>query len=239
MEFQRINLSKKGLEVGNILFEVKSSKYYKVTSVGAKSTLQQIDGDAVKELSNSTLNRWYRIVIGYEEQTTENEQQPEQATQVEEVIPEPVVQEISIDEQPQLQEEIEPEIQPATPPAVKKKKAPNSQDADPVLQQLRQRIIDDIIAECTNSYSKETGSYTGLRVGRYNFAEVARGKRRFNIRVISKALDAEQIAICNIAPPSYGWTLDATFTVLTEQDYENAINLLKASYDYRLANTPN
>ena len=44
--------------------------------------------------------------------------------------------------------------------------------------------------------------------------------------------------MCSIAPTSYGWTLDATFTVLVEDDFQTAIDILKASYAYRFNNTP-
>lgn len=233
MEFRRIDLAREDLSIGNVLFAVKSGDYYKVTGIGSKYTLQQINGYDTKELSKSTINRWYRLTLGYEEQTPPAETTTEQP---EENVVEPVAVQPAVEEEAPA--EIEPEIQPATPVARPQRRAPNSQPVDPVLQQVRQKIIDTILAECENATSKETNSYTGLKVGKYNFGEVANGKRRFTVRVISKALDEEGLAICNIAPPSYGWTLDATYTVLTEDDLNKAVELLKASYAYRLANTP-
>lgn len=240
LEFRKLDLNSKDLQIGDILFAKKSSDYYRVTekaqsAKGTKYSIQQINGEDTKSLSKSTLERWYSLVLGFQQEPVQQE------LPVDEVVEEPVVEEVVAETTPPETpvQEIEPEIQPATPPARQTRKAPNSQQADPVLQQVRQRIIDQVLADCQNAVSKETSSYTGLKVGKYNFGEVANGKKRFTVRVISKSLDQEALAICNIAPPSYGWTLDATYTVLTEQDFDNAVNLLKASYAYRLANTPN
>lgn len=250
MEFQRIDLSKRQLEVGSVIFAIKTGDYYTLTATTPKFKLEQINGNDTKELSQSTLNRWYRLVVGYgNEVPVEQAQQPETVEpevvaepQPEEVTPEPQPEEINTPDETSVtpsisSEELEPPMNPATPQRARK--APNSQEADPVLTQLRQRIIDEVLSTCPNASSKETSSYTGLKAGKYNFAEVGKGKKRFSIRVIAKALNQDSLAICNIAPPSYGWTLDATFTILSEQDFDTAINLLKSSYAYRIANTPN
>lgn len=271
MEYIRLDLNHSGLKEGDIIFSVKTGIYYKVTGLKPKVKLQQIDGEDIKELSASTLQRWYRLVRGYEvpETTTEEVAVADEPVQVElpveeviqeEVAPEEVTpQEISPQEvrsEPtnwrpspkdfeteveevaptEVEETTEPPVQTSTT-ATTQRKAPNSQPVDPVIQAVREDIINTILAECPNSFTKQTGSYTGLRVGKNNFGEVTTGKKRFSIRVISKSLTPDQVALCNIAPPSYGWTLDATFTVLTEQDKAEAVALLKSSFAYRVANT--
>lgn len=234
METMAINFD--DLVVGSSVKSIKTGEVFEVTEIADKITIF-CSGAGYKVLSQSTLKRWYKYVIPTEEEAVAEQVMPEAY----EPIPEPIssnpCEEIPEVIAPEL-EEIEPPVQPAIQARNTLRQAPNQQEEDPVLVALRQKIIDDVIAQCPNAEIKKTGSYTALRVGKYNFAEVYKGKRRFNIRLIGNGLSAEQASNCTIAPKSYGWTLDATFTVLVESDYDMAMELLKASYVYRFNNTP-
>ncbi len=174
----------------------------------------------VKVITEGTLKRWYKLVVDTSNEFKEVEPIKEEPKQ--EVKPEP-------------KEELEPPIQ-TSKQAIRH--APNFQKQDPVLAQLRQKLIDTCLNELANCTTGETNSYTSLKVSKFNFAEIYRGKRRFNIRVMADALSEEQLEVCVIAPESYHWTLDATFTVLVEDDLEMALSILKSSYAYRLKNLP-
>lgn len=243
---QTITINPEELRVGSKLLSVKTQQTFKVDSINSKITIDNEEGE-IKVLSLSTLKRWYKLIV----EDAADEVEPEVVEPVATVHPayvealEPVVEEepteepeeeVAVEEEPVV-EEVAPPVQPAIPqPAVRR--APNAQPSDPVIEALRQRIIDEVLSVCPNSAIKETSSYTGLKVGKYNFAEVYKGKKRFTIRVMSKALTPEQVLLCAIAPSSYGWTLDATFTVLVEDDFNTAVELLKSSYAYRFNNTP-
>lgn len=258
------------LRVGSKLLSIKTQQVFEVVALnhGSKVDIENEQGDA-KSLSQSTLKRWYKLIVeaAAEPETTEPEVQPEPEVEPQEVSTvnlayiealegepepeledegEPEVEEVvdrledaveRIEEVANELEEVVPPVQPAIPEATTRR-APNAQPSDPVIVALRQRILDEVISVCLNAVQRETNSYTGLKVGKYNFAEIYKGKRRFSIRVIGKALTEEQAALCSLAPASYGWTLDATFTVLVEDDFQMAVDILKASYAYRFNNTP-
>lgn len=256
METIAINID--DLKVGSKLLSIKTQQVFTVVNEdnGNKVDIVSEQGDE-KSLSHSTLKRWYKLIVQEDvEETVEQEPQPEEVVEeqveVEEPQPEPQetatdhVEEVvnrledaveRIEEVADELEEVVPPIQPAIPQTTTRR-APNAQEPDPVIVALRQRIIDEVLSVCSNAVQRETGSYTGMKVGKYNFAEIYKGKKRFTIRVIGKALTQEQAELCSIAPASYGWTLDATFTVLIEDDFQTAVDILKASYAYRFNNTP-
>ena len=58
----------------------------------------------------------------------------------------------------------------------------------------------------------------------------------FNVSVISKCLTEDQISKVKIAPASFGWSIDADFTVFDEGDIPFALQLIRQSRQYRLLN---
>lgn len=226
METTKINVNE--LTVGAKVLSVKTQEVLTVTSIGDKIELVNESGE-VKSLSSSTLQRWYKLILGSQE--VEADVQVDKVENIEEEVTE---------EQPVIEEattEVEVPIQPAIEKPAKKH-APNQQEQDPVLLALRTRLIEMVLEVCPQATVRETSSYTALRVGKYNFAEVYKGKRRFTFRIISKAIDASLMDFITVAPETYGWTLDGTFAVLSEMDFETALEVLKQSYAYRATNTP-
>lgn len=244
METMTINID--NLKVGSKLLSIKTQQVFTVvrTDNPSKVDIVSQQGDE-KSLSYSTLKRWYKQIVSqpepeqvlHSQYVAALESEPEPEDSVEDVVErlEDAVERIA--EVADELEEVVPPIQPAIPTTATRR-APNAQQVDPVIEALRQRIIDEVLKVCPNAVQRETNSYTGMKVGKYNFAEIYKGKRRFTIRVIGKALTEQQASMCSIAPTSYGWTLDATFTVLVEDDFQTAIDILKASYAYRFNNTP-
>lgn len=250
METITINID--DLKVGSKLLSIKTQQVFTVVSTDNPSKVDIVSeqGDE-KSLSHSTLKRWYKQIVAQEEPQQElhpqyvaalegepqPEPQPEPEDSVEEVVERLEDSVERIEDVADELEEVVPPIQPAIPTTATRR-APNAQQVDPVIEALRQRIIDEVLSVCPNAVQRETNSYTGMKVGKYNFAEIYKGKRRFTIRVIGKALTEQQASMCSIAPTSYGWTLDATFTVLQEDDFQTAVDILKSSYAYRFNNTP-
>ena len=244
METITINID--DLKVGSKLLSIKTQQVFTVVSTDNPSKVDIVSqqGDE-KSLSYSTLKRWYKHIVSQEEPeqvlhpqyVAALEGEPEPEDSVEDVVERLENAVERIEEVADELEEVVPPVQPAIPTTATRR-APNAQQVDPVMEALRQRIIDEVLKVCPNAVQRETNSYTGMKVGKYNFAEIYKGKRRFTIRVIGKALTEQQASMCSIAPTSYGWTLDATFTVLVEDDFQTAIDILKASYAYRFNNTP-
>lgn len=244
METVTININ--NLKVGSKLLSMRTEQVFTVVRTDNSGKVDIVSEQGTeKSLSRSTLKRWYTQIVAQEE--PEQELHPQYVAALEgEPEPEDSVEEVGevvedaverVEDVAEELEEVVPPIQPAIPTTATRR-APNAQQVDPVIEALRQRIIDEVLSVCPNAVQRETNSYTGMKVGKYNFAEIYKGKRRFTIRVIGKALTEQQASMCSIAPKSYGWTLDATFTVLVEDDFQTAVDILKASYAYRFNNTP-
>lgn len=106
---------------------------------------------------------------------------------------------------------------------------------NPVLEKVRQTIIDTVMADSDSIQLKSTTTYDVLKE-KHNFAEITRGHNRFNVSVMSKCLTEDQINKVKINPASFGWSIDADFTVFDENDIEMAVQLIRQSREYRLAN---
>ena len=100
---------------------------------------------------------------------------------------------------------------------------------------VRQTIIDTILADSPSIQLKTTSSYDVLKE-KHNFAEITHGSNRFNVSVMSKCLTEDQLNKVKVNPASFGWSIDADFTVFDESDIEMAVKLIRQSREYRLAN---
>ena len=96
------------------------------------------------------------------------------------------------------------------------------------LMKVRQTIIDTILADSDSIQLKRTSGYDVLKE-KHNFAEITRGTNRFNVSVMSKSLTPDQINKVKINPASFGWSIDADFTVFDEGDIEMAVQLIRQS----------
>ena len=117
-----------------------------------------------------------------------------------------------------------------------KAKAPKKQEPkNAALMKVRQTIIDTILADSPSIQLKTTSSYDVLKE-KHNFAEITHGSNRFNVSVMSKCLTEDQLNKVKVNPASFGWSIDADFTVFDESDIEMAVKLIRQSREYRLAN---
>ena len=117
----------------------------------------------------------------------------------------------------------------------KSKTQKKSEYKNAALMKVRQTIIDTILADSPSIQLKKTTSYDVLKE-KHNFAEITHGSNRFNISVMSKCLTEDQITKVKINPASFGWSIDADFTVFDETDIDMAVQLIRQSREYRLAN---
>ena len=118
-----------------------------------------------------------------------------------------------------------------------KDKAKASKKHEPknaALMKVRQTIIDTILADSDSIQLKTTTSYDVLRE-KHNFAEITHGSNRFNVSVMSESLTEDQLNKVKVNPASFGWSIDADFTVFDESDIETAVQLIRQSREYRLA----
>lgn len=117
-----------------------------------------------------------------------------------------------------------------------KAKEPKKQEPkNAALMKVRQTIIDTILADSPSIQLKKTTSYDVLKE-KHNFAEITHGSNRFNVSVMSKCLTEDQLNKVKVNPASFGWSIDADFTVFDEGDIEMAVQLIRQSREYRLAN---
>lgn len=114
----------------------------------------------------------------------------------------------------------------------KGKKPAETTPKNAALMKVRQTIIDTVLADSPSIQFKQTSTYDVLKE-KYNFAEITRGSTRFNVSVISKCLTEDQINKVRINPASYGWSIDADFTVFDEDDIPMAVQLIRQSREYR------
>lgn len=114
------------------------------------------------------------------------------------------------------------------------KKETEAAKKNAALMKVRQTIIDTILADSDSIQLKRTSGYDVLKE-KHNFAEITRGTNRFNVSVMSKSLTPDQINKVKINPASFGWSIDADFTVFDEGDIEMAVQLIRQSREYRLA----
>ncbi len=114
------------------------------------------------------------------------------------------------------------------------KKETEAAKKNAALMKVRQTIIDTILADSNSIQFKRTSGYDVLKE-KHNFAEITRGTNRFNVSVMSKSLTPDQINKVKINPASFGWSIDADFTVFDEGDIEMAVQLIRQSREYRLA----
>ena len=116
-----------------------------------------------------------------------------------------------------------------------KAKAPKKQEPkNAALMKVRQTIIDTILADSPSIQLKQTTSYDVLKE-KHNFAEITHGSNRFNVSVMSESLTEDQLSKVKVNPASFGWSIDADFTVFDESDIEMAVQLIRQSREYRLA----
>ena len=116
-----------------------------------------------------------------------------------------------------------------------KAKAPKKQEPkNAALMKVRQTIIDTILADSDSIQLKQTTSYDVLKE-KHNFAEITHGSNRFNVSVMSESLTEDQLSKVKVNPASFGWSIDADFTVFDESDIEMAVQLIRQSREYRLA----
>lgn len=117
----------------------------------------------------------------------------------------------------------------------KSKEQKKQEPKNAALMKVRQTIIDTILADSPSIQLKKTTSYDVLKE-KHNFAEITHGSNRFNVSVMSKCLTEDQLNKVKVNPASFGWSIDADFTVFDEGDIEMAVQLIRQSREYRLAN---
>lgn len=117
----------------------------------------------------------------------------------------------------------------------KAKEQKKQEPKNAALMKVRQTIIDTILADSPSIQLKKTTSYDVLKE-KHNFAEITHGSNRFNVSVMSKCLTEDQLNKVKVNPASFGWSIDADFTVFDEGDIETAVQLIRQSREYRLAN---
>lgn len=203
------------LKIGTILASIRTEEEFKVTDISTMDKIELISqksGDA-KTLTFSTINRWYKEVP-----------QPENKI----IPPQPVKPEI----EPEIK--LEPPIQTAKQ-AVSPKVKNNCTKETPVTK-LRLKLIQRCADELPGTTIKILNNYTALAVEKMNYVEIGFGRNKFTITVISKGLRPAQIKRCNVAPDSYGWTLDARYVVFSENQFEEAMDLIRSSFVYRIRN---
>ena len=211
------------LTVGDYISSIRSGDIFIVKRIDLENSIIEIcsieDSNEVKILKPITIKRWYRFVP----KRSDTEESSNITTP-----PQPVEPEI----EPEIK--LEPPIQTAKQ-AVSPKVKNNCTKETPVTK-LRMKLIQRCADELPGTTIKILNNYTALAVEKMNYVEIGFGRNKFTITVISKGLRPAQIKRCNVAPDSYGWTLDARYVVFSENQFEEAMDLIRSSFVYRIRN---
>lgn len=246
------------------LAQVKTGKIFTVQLIDLNAKKVTIANEAGEEkvVSKATLERWYRELTDEELQKWNESEEAEQAQDSADAgedsgdsgddapsadgstgesgeQPEPDGGADTGESEQSSEERVESPITPSNAGKDKDKAKEGKKDTEAAkknaaLMKVRQTIIDTILADSESIQLRRTSGYDALKE-KHNFAEITRGTNRFNVSVMSKSLTPDQINKVKINPASFGWSIDADFTVFDEGDIEMAVQLIRQSREYRLA----
>ena len=246
------------------LAQVKTGEIFTVQLVDLSAKKVTIANEAGEEkvVSKATLERWYRELTNDEVQKWNESKAAEEnqdgadagedsgdsgddapsaggSTGESGEQPEPDGGADTVESEQSSEEGVASPITPSNAGKDKDKAKEGKKDTEAAkknaaLMKVRQTIIDTILADSDSIQLKRTSGYDVLKE-KHNFAEITRGPNRFNVSVMSKSLTPDQINKVKINPASFGWSIDADFTVFDEGDIEMAVQLIRQSREYRLA----
>lgn len=224
------------LAQGSVIVSKKSGQSFEVSSINnleKKVSLVNLDTKVDVTLSSSTVERWYTI-----EENDEVEEKPK-APAIKPKRPSvPVVgRKGRVAPKPKIEEEIptETEVEEVkstadVPTKQGKKPAPKKESLMALTKQLEARIQEDL----PHSKRVVTSTYIAFRSTK-NFVEIRETTKGLSISVRTEGMnDKLKAKLTKIAPKKYGWAIDGTFRIRTEEDLDTALMLILESHQSTL-----
>ena len=224
------------LAQGSVIVSKKSGQSFEVSSINnleKKVSLVNLDTKVDVTLSSSTVERWYTI-----EENDEVEEKPK-APAIKPKRPSvPVVgRKGRVAPKPKIEEEIptKTEVEEVkstadVPTKQGKKPAPKKESLMALTKQLEARIQEDL----PHSKRVVTSTYIAFRSTK-NFVEIRETTKGLSISVRTEGMnDKLKAKLTKIAPKKYGWAIDGTFRIRTEEDLDTALMLILESHQSTL-----
>ena len=224
------------LAQGSVIVSKKSGQSFEVSSINnreKKVLLVNLDTKVDVTLSASTVERWYTI-----EEKVEVDEKPK-APAIKPKRPSvPVVgRKGRVAPKPKIEEEIptKTEVEEVkstadVPTKQGKKPAPKKESLMALTKQLEARIQEDL----PHSKRVVTSTYIAFRSTK-NFVEIRETTKGLSISVRTEGMnDKLKAKLTKIAPKKYGWAIDGTFRIRTEEDLDTALMLILESHQSTL-----
>lgn len=224
------------LAQGAIIVSKKIGQSFEVSSINnleKKVSLVNLDTKVDVTLSSSTVERWYTI-----EEKVEVDEKPK-ALAIKPKRPSvPVVgRKGRVAPKPKIEEEIptKTEVEEVkstadVPTKQGKKPAPKKESLMALTKQLEARIQEDL----PHSKRVVTSTYIAFRSTK-NFVEIRETTKGLSISVRTEGMnDKLKAKLTKIAPKKYGWAIDGTFRIRTEEDLDTALMLILESHQSTL-----
>lgn len=224
------------LAQGSVIVSKKSGQSFEVSSINnleKKVSLVNLDTKVDVTLSSSTVERWYTI-----EEKVEVDEKPK-APAIKPKRPSvPVVgRKGRVAPKPKIEEEIptETEVEEVkstadVPKKQGKKPAPKKESLMALTKKLEARIQEDF------PHAQRVVNITHVVYrAKKNFVTVEESSKGLAIGVRTSGMkDEVKAKLTKIAPKKYGWAIDGTFKILTEDDLDTALMLIQESHQSTL-----
>lgn len=224
------------LTQGSVIVSKKSGQSFEVSSINKiekKVSLVNLDTKVDVTLSSSTVERWY---------TTGEQAEVDEKPKALSIKPKrpsvPVVgRKGRVAPKPKIEEEIptETEVEEVkssadVPKKQGKKPAPKKESLMALTKQLEAKIQEDL----PHSKRVVTSAYIAFRSTK-NFVEIRETTKGLSISVRTEGMsDKLKAKLTKIAPKKYGWAIDGTFRIRTEDDLDTALMLIQESHQSTL-----
>lgn len=224
------------LAKGSVIVSKKSGQSFEVSSINnleKKVSLINLDTKVDVTLSSSTVELWYTI-----DEKDEVEEKPKSPAIKPKRPSVPVVgRKGRVAPKPKIEEEIptETEVEEVkssadVPIKQGKKPAPKKESLMALTKQLEARIQEDL----PHSKRVVTSAYIAFRSTK-NFVEIRETTKGLSISVRTEGMDEKlKSKLAKIAPKKYGWAIDGTYRIRTEEDLDTALMLILASHQSTL-----
>ena len=189
-----------------------------INRITKKFVILNLETQEEKEVALATLLRNYEL---------DNDQEVKQETKVEELQ---ATEEVAEDKVEEKQEAKQEHVSVPRPKKSEKEKEPKRRSValeslDKLRSDLEKRIKEEFDAE-----RKVTTQYIGYKAKR-NFIEIHQGATSLYVLLRPNLFNQAQLdSLTKLFPEKHGWALSAKYSILTDKDVEEVMELVKLSY---------
>lgn len=185
-----------------------------INRITKKFVILNLETQEEKEVALATLLRNYEL---------DGDQEVKQETKVEELQ---ATEEVAEDKVEEKQEHVSvPRPKKSEKEKEPKRRSVALESLDKLRSDLEKRIKEEFDAE-----RKVTTQYIGYKAKR-NFIEIHQGATSLYVLLRPNLFNQEQLdSLTKLFPEKHGWALSAKYSILTDKDVEEVMELVKLSY---------